>query len=190
MPLYYPNKEIQSAHFGASKKQISLQTGAFYYKDQNNKQQCVTFSSISECLSHDAAAAWALLQPIFILMKKCVPQVEIINFQSDGPSTQYKNKTNFYLFNYFCPKFNIKYSTWNFTGAGHGKSVAGGVGGSLKSLCDRAVSFGKDITCAEDMVNVVENSEEIDKIVPNNLTVVRQSTLVHQVFWTSRKEYK
>ena len=130
------HKEVQSVQFGASKKQISLQTGAFYYVDANNEQQCITFSSISDCLRHDTAAAWALLQPVFELLKKCVPQVEIINFLSDGPSTQYKNKTNFYLFNYFCSKLKIKRSTWNFTGAGHGKSVADGVGGSLKSLCD------------------------------------------------------
>lgn len=153
------NQEIQSAHFGASKKQGSLQTGAFYYKNHENKIECVSFSFISDCLRHDTAAAWALLQPIFELIKNYVPHVETIHFQSDGPTKQYKNKSNFYLFNYFSNTLKLKSCTWNYSGAGHGKSAADAVGGSLKSLCDRAVMFGKDLICAKEMVDLLNESD-------------------------------
>lgn len=66
------SNEIQCAHFGASKKQASLQTGAFYYKNHEDELQCVSFASISDSLRHDACAVWALLQPIFVLLRKTV----------------------------------------------------------------------------------------------------------------------
>lgn len=64
------NSEIQSVHFGASKKQISLHTGAFFYRDlESHKINCVSFCTISECLRHDAPAVWAHMQPILDMIK-------------------------------------------------------------------------------------------------------------------------
>ena len=98
------NREIQSVHFVASKKQASLQTRAFFYKNNVTGLECISFVSVSDCLRHDAAATWALLEPVFTYVKQHVPNFKSIHFQSDGPSTQYKNKTNFSLFNYYCAK--------------------------------------------------------------------------------------
>ena len=97
------HQEIQSAHFGSSKKQMSIHTGAFFYKDKlKNVNICVSFCTISDCLRHDASSVWAHLGPILKLIKETVPGVTTLHFQSDGPSTQYKNKTNFYLFQEYC----------------------------------------------------------------------------------------
>lgn len=73
--------EIQSVHFGASKTQFSLHTGVFYYKvPGENKTRCVSFSTVSECLRHDACAVWAHLKPILALIKTTVPEVKTLHF--------------------------------------------------------------------------------------------------------------
>lgn len=115
------SEEIQSVHFGASKKQISLHTGAFFYKEENSGEiKCISFCSLSECLRHDASAFWAHVKPVLDFIKVIMPDLKVIHFQSDGPSTQYKNKSNFYLFNYYCNKLGLQNATWNFTTPGHG----------------------------------------------------------------------
>ncbi|KYN11119.1 hypothetical protein ALC57_16736 [Trachymyrmex cornetzi] len=137
------SSEIQSVHFGASLKQISLHTDAFFYKPSLNEEvKCVSFCSVSENLRHDASAIWAHLTPIFNEIRKLVPRVTTIHYQSDGPTTQYRNKSNFWLFKTHNELLNLSYATWNFTTPGHGKSVADGIGGSVKGLCNRAVCQG------------------------------------------------
>lgn len=190
-------KEIQGTHFGASRKQISLHTGGFYYKSEEDKLQFESFAVISDDLTHDAVAIWALLEPILKRIGELLPNVDTLHFQSDGPATQYKNKTNFYLFHYFMNELNLQRGTWNYTTAGHGKSVADGIGGTVKGMCDRYVANGSDITCAKDMHDYINKSSssikcytvtaeqisEMRKIVPEDLKVVKDTTKVHQVVW-------
>ena len=59
------HREIQSVHFGASKNQISLQTGAFYYLDENEEVKIISFCLTSDCLRHDTSAVWALMLPVW-----------------------------------------------------------------------------------------------------------------------------
>ena len=53
--------EIQSIHFGASKRQVTLHTGGFYYRDQNEEVSFQSFATFSDCLNHEASAVWAHL---------------------------------------------------------------------------------------------------------------------------------
>lgn len=191
------SEEIQATHFGASKTQISLHTGGFYYRDKNGMLLVKTFATVSDCLRHDAAAIWAHLSPIFRMIKEIVPDVKVINFQSDGPSTQYKNKSNFFFFRYFSNALKMKSCTWNFTASGHGKSVADAVGAHVKSLCDRSVANGTDILHAEDVATTVNKSSQkitvqvvsqesmtdMDGLLPKKLTAVKESASVHQIGW-------
>lgn len=119
--------EVQSVHFGASKKQITLQTGAFFYQT-HSQIKCISFCITSDCRKHDAASIWVHMEPIFKLLNEYVPNLKAVYFQSDGPSTQYKNRNNFYLFLNYCNISKFKYSTWNFSTSGHGKSCADGIG--------------------------------------------------------------
>lgn len=196
--------EVQSVHFGASKKQISLHTGAFFYKHSGlNTVKCESFCSISECLRHDASAIWAHMQPVFELVNKFVPNVSRLHIQSDGPTTQYKNKTNFFLFSQHCKTKSIECASWNFSTAGHGKSVADGIGGTVKRLCDQAVTFGQDVTspqCIVDYctkkkskVNVFiikhEDIIQIDKLLPANIQPAPNSMKIHQLIWEKNQNH-
>ena len=191
------SKEIHSIHFGASKKQVTLQSGGYYYKDDSDNLQFSSFATVSDCLRHDTAAAWTLLKPAIQKAKEAMPNLKAIHFQSDGPTTQYKNKTNFFLMNYFCNYFDLESATWNYTAAGHGKSEADGVHSSVKSMCDSAVACGQDVLCDKDMVDVVQSKgskinmflikeqdiEQTDTIILNKLDTIKGTTQFHQVIW-------
>lgn len=193
------SEAIQSAHFGASQKQVSLHTGVFYFNDSiSQKLSCVSFCTVSDCLRHDAAAIWGHLQPVIELIKSHVPSINTLHFQTDGPTTQYKNKFNFYLFRYFCEKLNLDYSSWNFTTPGHGKSSADGVGGTVKSMCDRAVANGVDINSASAVRDFIgsdknktkiflileEDIKVIDSLLKNDLKGVPNTKQIYQIVWS------
>ena len=140
-------------------------------------------------MRHDAAASWAFLEPVFDYVKEYVACLEAIHFQSVGPNTQYKNKTNFFLFNYYCNKFNLRQAFWNFTGAGHGKSIADAIGGTVKSLCDWKVMLEKDIVSANNINDIINqtnckvksflvsqsNIENVDMLVPPDLKAIKET---------------
>lgn len=193
-------RQIHAAHFGASKKQISLLTGGFYYLNESGDVCFTPFASASDCLNHESHGVWALMNPVFKKIKEVVPDVHKIFFQSDGPTSQVKNKTNFFLFRDFCEKMKIKSAAWNYTTAGHGKSAADAIGGCIKNIFNREVLLGKNILTAQDVVDVITQKskilaycvdkvdfDEIEKLVPSKLTVVPRTMEVHQVVWHENK---
>jgi hypothetical protein len=108
----------------------------------------MAFATLSSSFRHDPCAIWAYLRPVLQWLCDEVPDVEIVYFISDSPATQYRSKSNFYLFSKlifeYCPK-TLRAATWNYLEAGHGKGAADGVGGVLKRSADRIVSHGKDL---------------------------------------------
>lgn len=191
-------EEVQSTNYGASKNQVSLQTGIFYYRDQIGQIQHVGFASVCDFLQHDAAAAWAYLEPVLDHLVELVPDVEVIHFHSDGPTSQYKNKRFLYLFTYFCKKYKLKKATHNYTAPGHGKGGGDAEGAVFKNACDRAVLSGSDVMCAQDMINIIRRNEKsklkvfkiekedvrrVEKIIPENVGQVKKIASVYQVTW-------
>ncbi|CAG2256864.1 unnamed protein product [Mytilus edulis] len=80
---------------------------------------------------------------------------------SDGPTTQYRQKGNFYLACTNLPKYGFQNFCWNFFEAGHGKGIPDAVGGALKRHADTEVKFGKDITNADIFLDCMSNSESV-----------------------------
>ncbi|CAH0547039.1 unnamed protein product [Brassicogethes aeneus] len=199
------SNEIQSVHFGASKPQLSLHTGVIYFKI-GDKLHHQSFTTVSDQLCHKPYAIWAHLQPALELATKLISGLDTIHFISDGPTSQYRNKINFFLITYFGKMRGFKKLTWNFSEAGHGKSSADGVGGSLKKMADLAVSHGNDIMCAKDFVHVLHatnpqskiklfliEENEFDKfqdVVPLSLKSIKGTMRIHQVLWKSDNPQK
>ncbi|CAC5359740.1 unnamed protein product [Mytilus coruscus] len=154
------SEEIQSMHFGASKKQLSLHTGVYYV---SNYQK--TFCTVSENLQHGPAGIWAHLKPILKRIKQESPGVTSLEIFSDGPTTQYRQKGNFYLACTNLPKYGFQNFCWNFFEAGHGKGIPDAVGGALKRHADTEVKFGKDITNADIFLDCMSNSESVGYLV-------------------------
>jgi hypothetical protein len=180
--------EIQAMHFGASKRQITLHTGMIYW---NNT--CQSFCSIANANNHQPAAIWAHLAPVIKLIEKETPP--IVHFYTDGPSSQYKQKNNFYLLSHFTEKYGFQYATWNYYESGHGKSVADGIGGSVKRTLDRKVTLGADVTNAEDAYSILKRCmksveifliqdnaiDEIATVLPSNVQPLKGTQKVHQI---------
>ena len=94
--------ETQSMHFGGSRRQISLHTCHATFKGLCIKCYC----TLSADPRHCAESVWAhLTQVLDDLYKRGIRRV---HFVSDGPTTQYKNKTNFYLIS------TLPFAKWNF----------------------------------------------------------------------------
>lgn len=63
-------------------------------------------------------------------MKNSYPTIDTVHFFSDGPTTQYRQKKNFYLFSQI-HDYGFIHATWSYFEAAHGKGAADGVGGAI-----------------------------------------------------------
>ena len=131
---------IQSCHFGASNQQATLHVGMVYLKGQE-----FGFATVSGCRRHDPSAIWAHLSPIMKKVRQDHPAVDVVYFVSDGPTTQYRCKGNFFLMCTLPFDWGFTAVNWNFLAAGHGKGAADGIGGALKRKADRIVAEGRDL---------------------------------------------
>ncbi|CAG9790675.1 unnamed protein product [Diatraea saccharalis] len=136
------SQEVQSHHFGGSRKQISLHTVVVYTFNKNSAKgyEVNSFCTISESNNHQPAAIWCHLDPILKSIRSNFADINTVHFYSDGPSTQYRQKQNFYL---MCTRFfdyGFVNMTWSFFEAGHGKGPADGIGGFLKRTADKIVA--------------------------------------------------
>ena len=116
------NSEVQSVHFGVSNAQVTLHTGILY-----TEGQVTGFATISDCRKHDPPAIWAHLKQIFEYASVNYPAVHSVNFVSDGPTTQYRSKNNFFHLSTKPFEWGMRYINWSFLEAGHGKGAADGM---------------------------------------------------------------
>ncbi|XP_069109425.1 uncharacterized protein [Argopecten irradians] len=135
-------------------------------KDNLNENECIVHIDFSEnyaCKMGEEVqgmhfAIWAQLHPILDGLRNADDSINAVHFVSDGPTTQYRSRKNFYLFNHLIHKYGFQHATWNFTEAGHGKGAPDGIGGLIKRTADKAVSFSHDICDANDMFRELQNS--------------------------------
>lgn len=143
-------EEIQAFHFGGSRAQLSLHTVVVYLQNS-----ILSFCTVSENISHSPAAIWTHLRPIF----RALPcDIKRVHFLSDGPVTQYRNKTMFFI---MATKLseeipNIENFTWNYTESGHGKGAPDGIGATCKRTADFFVNSGGDINNIDQFVAVIQ----------------------------------
>lgn len=167
------------------------------YFFENGSVQCLTFSTVSDNLDHQAHGVWAHLTPIFDEAGTDFPDTKCVHFFSDSPSSQYRNRTNIYLMHKLMPKFfkNLQQFSWNFSEPGHGKGVMDGVGGSLKRNAHQSVLHGKDIMSAKDLETLFQHSKSkvieipsssmdaIKKSIPKVINPIKEIMALRQIFW-------
>ncbi|WAR13099.1 hypothetical protein MAR_027279 [Mya arenaria] len=147
--------EVQSMHFGASKKQISLQTGVYYI----GKEKGQIFSTVTDCMQHGPAAIWCHLNQVLCKLKTSHKDLDTI--ESFKPV-----------------KFGFEYIIrWSFFEAGHGKGIPDAVGGSLKRKADRRVKYGHDIANADDFVENLKSCKTRLWLVDQNKIEKEKSIL-------------
>lgn len=169
------NREIQSAHFGGSKPQVTIHTCVMYCQ-KDIKENPVSYATISACNRHDAAAIAAHLLSLKEDIKSLIPNLKKIHFLSDGPSAQYKNKTMFQLIGgYLSSQFNVDEIHWHYSESSHGKGAPDGVGAVIKRTADNLVAQQIDIPNCETLVSVLQQHcksitvKKIEEISVNNV---------------------
>lgn len=183
--------EVQSFHFGSSRKQASLHTGVVYLP-KTPKPIC--FASVSSCLSHEPPAIWAHLKPLLSFLREDFPNLTTLHFFSDGPSSQYRQKKNFYYFSHLTYDFGFKNASWSFFEASHGKGAPDGVGGALKRMANSFVAHGNDIKDAESLFELLTNNSnvkmfyvsekdvnDIALLLPKTVPAIKGTLLIHQI---------
>lgn len=159
--------EIQSTHF--AKNQLSIHTGVYYLRSGNSDLKSKSFATVNDTLDHQAHAIWAHMKPILttILENK---QIDTVHIYSDGPTSQYRNRTNVTLWiQTLINDFQqVTKSTWTFSEAGHGKGPMDGVGGYLKRTADRHVLMGNDVRTASEFADLFKNAAIEVKVIPED----------------------
>ncbi|WAR13062.1 hypothetical protein MAR_027242 [Mya arenaria] len=146
--------EIQSMHSGASRRQISLHTGVAYI-----------WADVYPFCTHGPAAIWAHMEPVIRYIQN-IKAISGIHFLTDGPTTQYRNKT----FITFISGL-IRFLTTALK-ASHGKSASDGKGAAIKRAADHQVNVrGRDISCAAELVATVQPSSSV------KLFIVEESSI-------------
>lgn len=194
--------EIQSAHFGGSKAQLSLRTVIVYYTVLKDlfKVLSKSFCTVSEDLRHDSAAVCAHLTPIIEQVKDLVPTLNTVHMLSDSVVNQYRNKTMFDLIGTQLTQiFKVKELRWHHSESGHGKGAPDGIGGCLKRNADSLVAQGRDISSFEKFLFELGNQRPGVKIIPVekksidsfqisiSLETFKGTLQIHEVVWSMKE---
>ena len=73
-----------------------------------------------------------------------VPNLEMIHYWTDSPTSKYRNKTIFKIISCHKEYFGCD-ASWNYMKAGHRKGTCDATGGVAKRKTDQAVKNGKFI---------------------------------------------
>lgn len=134
------------------KIQWSLHT-AVYYSTQsegpNNYTANTSFRIVSENTRHDPVLICVHLEALINIIRELPPKTNL-HVLSDGPTTQYRNKSMIHLIaTYLSKKFTI---TWHYSERGHGKGAPDEVGCCIKRLRDSCVASGQDVASLDELM--------------------------------------
>ena len=137
---------------------------------------------------------WTHIDPVLKSIREEHPEVKHIHFISDGPTSQYRNKTAFYLASTVPFMRGFEYVTWNFSEASHGKGAPDGIGGALKNLADRLVAYGTSIPDTKTLHDQLATHSSVrlylgtedeissaQDLIPPSLNTVPGTMKIHQI---------
>lgn len=147
------NENVQSSYWNQTG--VTLHPVVVYFKEATDKDvKHKSFVYVSPALHHNSSMVLAILK---ILIKKDLhdliqeKKIKAINYITDSPFSQYRNKFIFFLIANHEELFQMR-AIWHYFETGHGKGPCDGVGGSIKRMADLATRQGKCITDADDFM--------------------------------------
>ncbi|KAF2878725.1 hypothetical protein ILUMI_27441 [Ignelater luminosus] len=159
--------EVQSAHFGSSKPQISLHTVIIYYKDhEDSSLKTMPCCSIANDIQHDPVAICVHLEPLMGEVKTLMPTIRY-HFSErrhgkgapDGIGGCLKRTAD--------------------TLIGQGKDIH-----NFETFVNE---LNKNIRKIK--IHAIDTTiiSEIDKILPEDLATFKGTMKIHEVAWTNEK---
>ena len=134
--------EVQSAYWNSSA--VSLHPVVAYFRDDRNILNHKNFVYVSDDLGHNFGHVFTIMKNIISEIKEIVPDLKMVHYWTDSPSSQYRNKSAFYVISDHENIFGVP-AIWNYFESGHGKGPCDGVGGTSKRIADMAIKQGKII---------------------------------------------
>jgi hypothetical protein len=134
------------------RKQVTVHPMVIHYKDLTGSMQHISYVGLSDEKLHSAPTTLAFITKMYPELKKVLPDISMVHFISDSPSSQYRNRSIMKLLANHPAFFNGISASWQYLEKGHGKGPCDGVGGSLKKSADQAVKKGEIISNAHDML--------------------------------------
>ena len=113
-----------------------------YFKDLQATLQYKLFVFVSDDLDHSTAAVCTILKMFVPEMLKIGPDLTYIHYVTDGPTSQYPNKTLFRLVASHSRIYGGINATWQYLEAGQGKGPCDAIGGIVKRKADEFVKAG------------------------------------------------
>lgn len=136
-------EEVQSAYWNMAF--VTLHPAVVYRPGEGDEDlQHENRVYISNDLNHNSAAVVTFVKDLIEKIKEENPDVACVHYWTDSPTSQYRNKSIFYLVANHESLFGLK-AIWNYFEAGHGKGPCDGIGGSTKRCADQAMKSGKAI---------------------------------------------
>lgn len=133
-------EEVQSAYWNAS--MVSLHTMVAYFPGDRAPRNLQSYVAVSDVISHNATAVYAILKKIIPIIKEDYPVTKKIHYLTDSPTSRYRNKTIFQVLVDHETDFGMQ-AQWNYLESGHGKGPCDGLGASVKRAADMAIKQGK-----------------------------------------------
>lgn len=140
--------EISAFYF--DNQQITVHPMVLNYRNEENNLLCRTFAGISSETSHSVPTVFSFIQAIMSFIRHILPELKIIHFVSDSPSSQYRNRTICSIISRFSHLFEVD-ATWTWLEAGHGKGPCDGVGGAIKKKIDNVIKAGRLVRNIDEM---------------------------------------
>ena len=178
------HNEIQAVHFGDSHQQVSLHTGVAH-----TMNGVVSVCTISSSMRHDPSAIWAHLKKVLPYLKQLNAAATTLHVISDGPTTQYRSKNNFFFLSKVPYELGFQNVTWIFLEAGHGKGAA--VKRQADSLVAKGINLPTGKVLFEQLINqpstvklmsITDGEiEEMDRLLPDGLLTIKGTMQIHQV---------
>ena len=106
----------------------------FHEDIMNIPAECLCLKS-SGIIRPPIATVFAIMKRLVSEMKTVTPDLKHIHYYTDSPTSQYRNKSIFYIVSGHKSLFGVS-ASWNYFEAGHGKGPCDGVGGSVKRMAD------------------------------------------------------
>jgi len=108
-------------------------------------EEPLSFCILSPLRRHDPVTVWKYLQPFSENMQDSHPDIKVHHIFSEGPTTQYLQKVNFFFFSTKVYELGYQSPMWNFWEAAHVKSAPYGSGSAIKHKANALLSQGNEI---------------------------------------------
>jgi len=125
---FHVQDEAQGYHW--THQSCTVHPVVCYYKSSSNELNHLNLCFLSEELQHDTTMVYLIQEKTMQIIKDIVPNLNNVEYFSDGCAAQYKNKS-FYNLCMQKQDFGVE-ATWLFFATSHGKSPCDGIGGTVK----------------------------------------------------------